>query len=85
MKYKILFVIFFVIVLLNDAHAMRCSRKLIQVGDYVSRMFNYCGQPRVVMRDVSVLGEHVVYSYEMNGRTKYITTKNNIIISMRSE
>ena len=85
MKYRILFVIFFVVVFLSDSHAMRCSRKLIQVGDYVSKMFTHCGQPDHAMRDIGINGDKVVYIYKQNGRNQVIVTRDNIIISMRSE
>lgn len=85
MKYKILFVIFFVVVFISDSHAMRCSRKLIQVGDYVSKMFTYCGTPLHVMRDIGINGDKVVYIYKQNGRNQVIITRDNVIKSIRSQ
>jgi len=68
----------------NDAYALRCGYNLVNKGDYVSRMYEYCGSPLHVMRDIGVNGDRVVYIYKMNGRTQVITTRDNLIIDIRS-
>ena len=82
---RVIFTALFLIVFVTDANAMRCSRKLVRVGDYVSKMFNYCGNPVFTMKDTSIRGDRVVYMYKMNGRNQIITAVDNVIRDMRSE
>lgn len=73
------FIIILLLAISFNSHALRCNKKLIQEGDYVYKMLRLCGQPAAVQKDVSVLGDRVVYVYERNGRTTYITTRDNVI------
>lgn len=80
---RVVFAAVFMLVFINDALAMRCSNKLVRVGDYVSRMIRLCGQPDEVNRDVSIRGDRVVYIYHKNGRDNVIITRDNVIKEMR--
>jgi len=86
MKYRYLAVLFVLSTLFaENALALRCSNKLIMSGDYVTKMYKYCGTPDAVLRDNSIRGDKVVYIYKMNGRNQIITTIDNVIRDMRSE
>ena len=88
MRYKLIFVALFLVVFVTDAYAMRCSRKLIQVGDHISKMFNYCGNPDTIRTSVTGRFDRIVvvksYTYEMNGRTKVVYSVHGTITSIRS-
>lgn len=59
--------------------AMRCGNVLIREGDYIDKMLVYCVAPSLVYRDVSVLGDRVVYIYKRySGRTVVITRDSKI-------
>lgn len=72
----------FILIFVQDVYAMRCQKKLVRVGDYVSKMLRLCGKPDGVNRDVSINGDTVVYIYNKHGRDNIITTRDNIIITM---
>ena len=69
---------------IKEANAMRCQGKLIMKGDYIYKMFEYCGKPLYSMRDTGIRGDRIIYIYKMNQRTQVVVTRDNVIIDMGS-
>jgi hypothetical protein len=63
--------------LTNEALAMRCSGKIIDVGTTSYKLLKHCGEPVAVLRDD--WGSKVTYIYEKNGRTQYIVVVDGIV------
>lgn len=79
---KVVFSILFILIVVQDVYAMRCQKKLVRIGDYVSKMLRLCGKPDGVDRDISINGDTVVYTYVKHGRDNIIVTRDSVIITM---
>lgn len=81
---RVIFATLFLLVFVTDASAMRCSRKLIQVGDYVQRMYINCGKPVFSINLSTAFVNKQQHTYEQNGRTKVITVVDGKITSINT-
>lgn len=74
-----IFVVIFMIgnAFYGEANAMRCSGKIIDVGDTSYKMLKHCGEPVAMQSDA--WGSHQTFIYEMNGREQRILVIDGII------
>jgi hypothetical protein len=79
MKCRMIFIVVFLFVLVSDASAMRCNRRLIQVGDFVSKMFTNCGEPVFSIDLSTAFVNKQRHTYQQAGRIKTITVLNGKI------
>lgn len=63
--------------------AMRCGNVLVREGDYIDVMLTECGQADFVFKDVSVLGDRIVFIYTKDGRKNTVVTRDSKIEEIR--
>lgn len=81
---RAVFAVLFLVVFVTDASAMRCSRKLIRVGDYVQKMFVNCGKPVFSIDLSTAFVNKQQHTYNMYGRTKTVTVVDGRVVSINN-
>ena len=67
---------------MNQAHALRCGTKLINKGDSILKVLEYCGQP--VYSDYVVYRQRLtrLYIYKQGGREQRIYLRAGRVIGV---
>lgn len=80
--YIAVIVILIAVVLSSPAHAMRCGTKLINKGDSILKVLEYCGQP--IYSDYVIYGQRLtrLYIYKQGGREQRLYLRAGRVIGV---
>jgi len=67
----------------KDSYALRCGNKLINKGDSILKVLEYCGEP--LYSDFAIVRDRLVrlYIYKQNGREQRIYLRNGTVIGVK--